>query len=78
MQELNDIKGTRQPENSKLESQRQNRAAEKASRDEHDLAKARNVNKQQREDEEASTRNTEYTASCTVVTASSCEGASSA
>ena len=33
----------------KLESQR--RAAEKASR-EHDLAKTRNVNKQQREDEE--------------------------
>ena len=42
----------------KLESQRQTRAAEKASK-KHDLAKTRNVNKQQREDEEASTRNTQ-------------------
>ena len=46
----------------KLESQRQTGGAEKAlsSRDrKHDLAKTRNVNKQQREDEEATTRNTQ-------------------
>ena len=46
----------------KLESQRQTGGAEKAlsSRDrKHDLAKTRNVNKQLREDEEASTRITQ-------------------
>ena len=55
MQGLNDIKGTRQPENSNPKGKPE--VQKRHPHRELDLAKTRNVNKQQREDEEASTPN---------------------